>query len=237
MAEIASIDYRDEVEIFEGCVATEKAGRRPTLLLAPDWAGLHDGMKQIAGRVASLGFTCFGVDFYGKGIKGNPAGDNSALMGALMGDRAMLRRRLLAAYEAALKHPGVDPNNVAIMGYCLGGLCALDLARAAPAGLKAAMSFHGVLKAPNIGPQAPITAKILVMHGWEDPLAPPPDVLAFADEMTAAKADWQLHAYGNTKHAFTMPTANKPEMGLAYNPASDRRSWLAMRNFLDEVFA
>jgi dienelactone hydrolase len=237
MAEIASIEYSEGGIAFEGCIATEKVGRRPTLLLAPDWVGLHDGMKAVAARVASLGYSCFGLDFYGKGVFGNPAGDNSHLMAPLMGDRALLRRRLLAGLDAAMKHPGVDPNNVAAMGYCFGGLCALDLARAAPPALKAAASFHGILKAPDIGPQAPITAKVLVMHGWEDPMAPPADVTAFAKEMTDAKADWQLHAYGNTMHAFTIRGANAPQIGIAYNAAADRRSWQTLQNFLGEVFA
>ena len=49
-------------------------------------------------------------------------------------------------------------------------------------------------------------------------------------------ADWQLHAYGNTMHAFTNPAAADPDMGTVYDAAADRRSWLAMKNFLDDLF-
>jgi dienelactone hydrolase len=237
MFEIASVEYSEGGTTCEGCVATSQSGRRPTVLLAPDWVGLHEGMKAVAGRVAELGYTCFGLDFYGTGVLGAPGADNSHLMGPLLADRAMLRRRLLAGLASAAKHPAVDSSRIAVIGYCLGGLCALDLARAAAPELKAAVSFHGILKAPDIGPQAPITAKVLVLHGWEDPMAPPADVTAFAQEMTDAKADWQLHAYGNTMHAFTIKGTNAPQMGLAYSAAADRRSWQTMRNFLDEVFA
>ena len=48
-------------------------------------------------------------------------------------------------------------------------------------------------------------------------------------------ADWQVHAYGNTKHAFSDPRANNPEMGLVYNATADRRSGVALLNFLEEV--
>ena len=97
------------------------------------------------------------------------------------------------------------------------------------------MSFHGIFGPPNLGPQAPITSKVLLLHGWDDPLAPPPDVLAIAAELTAAGADWQLHAYGSTLHAFTFPGANSPDRGIGYNADADRRSWAAMRGFLEEV--
>ena len=77
---------------------------------------------------------------------------------------------------------------------------------------------------------------MLALHGWDDPLAPPDRVSALADEMTANSADWQLHAYGNTRHAFTNPAANDRERGTVFNAAANRRSWIAMRNFLHELF-
>lgn len=88
---------------------------------------------------------------------------------------------------------------------------------------------------PALGAQAPITAKVLVLHGWDDPLAPPTDVLALARELTDADADWQQHAYGHAMHAFTSEGANMPEHGIAHHPAAARRSWAAMRSFLEEV--
>ena len=68
MFEIASVEYSEGGTTCEGCVATSQSGRRPTVLLAPDWVGLHEGMKAVAGRVAELGYTCFGLDFYGNTV-------------------------------------------------------------------------------------------------------------------------------------------------------------------------
>jgi dienelactone hydrolase len=50
-------------------------------------------------------------------------------------------------------------------------------------------------------------------------------------------ADWQLHAYGNTMHAFTNPAADNPDMGTVYDATADRRSWQATMNFLEEIFS
>lgn len=233
-----ALDYTDGIDHYEGYVALPagRSGRGPAVLIAHDWAGLHEGMKRAAERVAALGYTAVALDVYGKGRRGNPGADNSALMMPVVSDRPRLRQRLLAGLEAARGLPSVDPARVGIMGYCFGGLCALDLARAAPAGLLGAVSFHGLLKPPGIVPQAPITAKVLVLHGWSDPMAPPSDVEAFGTEFTAAGADWQLHAYGHTMHAFTVEGANAPQNGMAYNANAARRSWAAMKAFFEEVF-
>ncbi len=49
-------------------------------------------------------------------------------------------------------------------------------------------------------------------------------------------ADWQIHAYGNTTHAFTNPAADDWEGGKQYNADADRRSWTATTHFLAELF-
>ncbi|MCP3164609.1 dienelactone hydrolase family protein [Myxococcus qinghaiensis] len=232
------VDYREGGTDCEAYVSWDKGSeaRRPCVLLAHAWDGLNAPIREKADELAALGYVAFALDVYGKGVRGGVADDNSRLMAPFMEDRALLRRRLVAAFEAALNHPRVDPERVAIIGYCFGGLCALDLARSAVPGLKAAVSFHGVLTPPQLGPQAPISAKVLILHGWEDPTGSSSDVLAVARELTEAGADWQLHAHGHAMHAFTYPGLNNPQAGLQYHPAAARRSWAAMRAFLDEVF-
>ena len=65
---------------------------------------------------------------------------------------------------------------------------------------------------------------------------PPEQVSAFKEEMNAKQADWQLHAYSHTVHAFTRPEANNPDFGAVYNATADRRSWQSMLNFFSEIF-
>jgi dienelactone hydrolase len=124
---------------------------------------------------------------------------------------------------------------VAAIGFCFGGLCVLDIARTGEE-LAGVVSFHGLLGAPGNTASNTINARILVLHGWDDPMAPPDHVVELSEELSAMGADWQLHAYGNTMHAFTNPDANDKAMGTVYNAAADRRSWIAMQNFLDELF-
>jgi dienelactone hydrolase len=122
------------------------------------------------------------------------------------------------------------------MGFCFGGLCALDLARTG-ASLRGVVSFHGLLIPPGNIPNPQIKAKVLVLHGHDDPMGPPEQVLALQTELTQAGADWQIHIYGGTVHAFTNPLANDPGFGTVYDSQADKRSWIAMQNFFEEIFA
>lgn len=229
--------YRQGVDEFEAYIAFPPgpASVRPGVLLAHDWSGLNQGIRQIAERIAALGYVCFALDVYGKGVRGDELGDNAHLMAPLLSDRACLRRRLLAGVAAAADHPAIDGQRLAVVGYCFGGLCALDLARADPPGLRAAVSVHGGLSPPRLGAQPPIRASVLLLHGWEDPIVPTAEVLAVARELTNAGADWQLHAYGHAMHAFSFAGVDLPERGLRYDPVADRRAWAALTGLLAQT--
>lgn len=234
---MTSFTYTDGDTICEGHIAIPAGdGPFPAVLVAHNWAGQDAHESAAADRLAAQGFVGIAIDVYGQGVRGDAFGDNSALMNPWMADRPALLRRLLAAVDAAASHPAVQPDQLAIMGYCFGGLCALDVARSADPRVLAAISFHGAYAPLPAGNQAPITAKVLVLHGWTDPVCPPDATVALAHELDAAGADWQIHAYGQTGHAFTAPGLNNRAGGMFYQPDADRRSWQAMTNLLAEVF-
>ena len=157
-----------------------------------------------------------------------------AAMGELRSDRASLRDRLLAVLDEVRKREHVDASKIAVIGYCFGGQCALDVARSA-ADVAAVASFHGLFDPPGL-PANAIKAKVLAMHGWDDPMVPPEAVVALGNELTAGGADWQIHAYGHVGHGFTNPNASALGIaGVAYNEAAERRSWASLVNFLGEV--
>jgi dienelactone hydrolase len=233
------LEYKDGAVTCEGYVAYDEATKtkRPGVLVSHAWGGQGKLERNKADKLAALGYVGFALDLYGKGKRGASMEENAKLMQPFIDDRAMLRTRISTALDALKQHALVDANRVAAIGFCFGGLCVLDLARSVPAGLKGVVSFHGLFHPPKLGKQAPITAKVLMLHGYDDPMARPDSVVAIAQELTEAKADWQLHAYGRTSHAFTNPEANSPDHGLLYNATADRRSWVAMKNFLEEALA
>jgi dienelactone hydrolase len=231
------IEYGDGDHVFEGRLAFrgDAAGPRPGILIAHAWGGRSPFEDGKADDLAALGYTAFAIDLYGKGVRGSNPEENAALMQPFLDDRAMLQRRLLGALAALRRQDEVDAGRVAAIGFCFGGLCVLDLARTG-ADLAGVISFHGLFGAPGNTRGNRIHARVLALHGWDDPMVPPDSVASLATELTEMGADWQLHAYGNTMHAFSNPAANAPERGTVYDAAADRRSWQAMRNFLNELF-
>jgi dienelactone hydrolase len=231
-------DYSDGETIFEGYISlgNNLETRKPCVLIGHAWSGPSEHFYQIADSFAEMGYVAIAIDVYGKGVRGELNGDNSHLMNPLLADRALLKKRLLSAFQYAQNHPQVEKEKIIILGHCFGGLCALDLARATPKGLRGAISIHGLLDAPKIQSPAKIESSILVLHGWEDPFVPPEKVLEFAKEMTDKKADWQIHSYGHAKHAFSFVGADIPELGIKYDQNAHSRSLMSINQFLIELF-
>jgi dienelactone hydrolase len=232
------IEYRDGDVVLEAYVAYDESitGKRPCVLVAHDWTGRRDYACAGAERMAELGYVGFALDVYGKGVFGKD-GDtqgNSALMTPFVEDRALLRRRMLAALTAAQSLSQVDDSNIAAMGYCFGGMSVLELARSG-ALVKGVCSIHGLLGQGNVANKT-VRAKVLCLHGHDDPMVTPAQLLEFEQEMTSAKVDWQVHVYGGTKHAFTNPAANNPDFGTVYSQTATRRAEQALANFFNELF-
>ncbi len=232
-----TVTYLDGDVVLEAFFAFDDAltGRRPAVLINHTWAGRDNFVAEKAKKLAALGYVGFAVDMYGKGVLGTSPEENMKLMQPFMADRAMLQQRMKAALAAVKLMPWVDDSKIAAIGFCFGGLCSLDLARTG-VDIKGVVSFHGLLLPPGNTQGNVIKAKILALHGNDDPLVPAEQVLAFEQEMTEAGADWQLHAYGHTMHGFTNPLANDPVFGTVYQLAADRRSWITMQAFLTEIF-
>jgi dienelactone hydrolase len=232
------IDYAHGDLALEGFLAWDDAVStpRPAVAIAHAWGGRSEFEESKAVRLAEQGYVGFAIDMYGKGVRGSNPEENARLMAPFLEDRPLLQARIKEAIGVLRLQPEVDAGRLAAMGFCFGGLCVLDLARSGGDVLGVA-SFHGLFAAPGNTVGNRIGAKVLCLHGYDDPMVPPQSVLDLAAELTDAGADWQLHAYGNTLHSFTNPGANDPGLGAIYNAAADRRSWAALLDFLEEIFA
>ncbi|MED7819204.1 MULTISPECIES: dienelactone hydrolase family protein [unclassified Francisella] len=229
------IEYRGDGVALRGFYAyPDKGSNLPAILIAPTWAGRDKFACDKAIALAKKGYLGFALDVYGDAKVGSSKEENATLMNTLLEDKYALMTRLRAAYSTVKKLPKVDKSNIAAMGFCFGGKCVLDMARS-NVQLKAAISFHGLLDS-TIAKEQNIDAKILVLHGYNDPMVTPDQVNRFQQEMTKRKADWQLHSFGNTYHAFTNPSANDIEFGTVFNATSNKRAWKLAEDFLREAF-
>jgi len=206
------------------------------VLVVHQWKGLGDYEKKRAEMLARLGYNVFAADIYGKGIRPKTPQDAGAEAGKYKNDRALLRERVRAALDVLTRHELTDPKRVGAIGYCFGGTTVLELARSG-ADLAGVVSFHGGLSTAAPDDAKNIKAKVLALHGADDPFVPAKEVAAFEDELRQGGVDWQLVAYGGAVHSFTdWGPGTDNSKGAAYNERADRRSWEAMKQFLAELF-
>lgn len=233
-----SVPYKHNGVNLEGVVfySDDTALMRPGVMVVHAWMGLDEHAKESAKKLAELGYVAFCADIYGKGK--NPADSAAAakLSGSYKKDRQLYRGRLNAGLETLKRQKLVDRRQTAAIGYCFGGTGVIELVRSG-AEIDGVVSFHGGLDSPSPADGKNIQAKVLALHGADDPFVKPEDLAAFEGEMRAHKVDWQLVKYGNAVHSFTHKTAgNDNSKGAAYNKQADERSWEEMKLFLAEIF-
>jgi dienelactone hydrolase len=232
-----TVEYKQGNTTLKGYLAYDdaQAGKRPGVVVYPEWWGLTEYPQWRAQELAKLGYVAFVADMYGEGKTTQDAKQAGAWMTPIKQDRALMRARAQAALEQLKAQPNVDGSKLAAIGYCFGGTTALELARSG-APLLGVVSFHGNLDTPDAASDQ-IHAKILACTGGADQFVSPKEVEAFKKEMEAAHADWQLITYGGAHHAFTNPKADQFKIpNIAYNAEADHRSWAAMQLFFAEIF-
>ena len=208
---------------------------RPGVLVVHEWMGLNDYAKRRTEQLAELGYVAFAADIYGDGKVVADRKEAGALSSTYKKDRVLLRARVAAGLTALKAQSAVAADKVAAIGYCFGGTTVLELARSG-ADVAGVVSFHGGLDTPAPQDAKNIHAKVLALHGADDPYVPTEQVVGFEEEMRKGGVDWQLIAYGGAVHGFTnAANGNDNSKGAAYNAVADARSWLAMRQFFDEV--
>ncbi|HEX7674975.1 MAG TPA: dienelactone hydrolase family protein [Bdellovibrio sp.] len=233
-----TVKYKDGSKELEGFMAYDDAAKspRPAVLIVHQWMGLTDHEKKHAKLLAEKGYVAFALDVYGKGVHPKNTDEAAKISGQYKEDRKLLRQREMAAYNVLKKDKHVDPSHIVVMGYCFGGMGALELARSGEAPLVGVATFHGALSNPHPEDAKNIKEPVLIMHGAVDPFVKKEEVDAFLKEMNDAKADYQFIAYSNAVHAFTQPEAgNDNSKGAAYNEKAYHRSWQAFSDFLGNV--
>ncbi|RIX32245.1 dienelactone hydrolase family protein [Sphingomonas edaphi] len=237
MSEQQSLTQDYNGQTVEHVIVHDGSGRTlPTVIIIPTVMGVQPLEIGFAEKLNALGYHAVVADLFGRRFEAGVDKEAAfAAMGELRADRPALRDRLLSIVSLVRQRDHVDRSKIAVIGYCFGGQCALDVARSG-ADVAGVASFHGLFDPPGLPPQ-PIKAKVVAYHGWDDPMVPPEAVVALGKELTDGGADWQIHAYGHVGHGFTNPNAHQIGIaGVAYNEAAARRSWASLEDYLAELF-
>ena len=149
---------------------------RAAVVLFPTIVNVSPAVERRAQLLADAGFLAMIADFYGEPVDSFEA--SRTLADRLRADPHGYRRRLLAAVDALQRHAEAAGLPIAVIGYCMGGGAALEVARSG-ADVMAAISFHGLLQTPLPAEPGTVRARLLVCHGDADPMVPRDDVLAY----------------------------------------------------------
>ena len=215
--------------------ATEK---RPGILVVHEWWGHNEYSRERADMLAELGYTALALDMYGDGKQAAHPDDAGKFSGMVMSNMPAAKSRFIAAMNELKKHPSVDGDKIAAIGYCFGGSVVLTMANAGM-DLDAVAAFHSGVALP-IAPNKDLRAQVLVCNGADDPFVSAESAEAFKAQMDSIGADYKYIAYEGAKHSFTSKgaDANGEKFGLPleYNAEADLKSWQELQNLLKEVF-
>jgi dienelactone hydrolase len=235
-AQMLTVNYKDEDKALTGFGYKPKEVTKDNsgVLILPAWMGIDEHSKESASELAKLGYYTFVADIYGVDNRPKNTAEAGKNAGFYKKNYTDYQKRIQLALDQLVKL-GANPDKIVVMGYCFGGTGALEAARG-NLKVQGAVSFHGGLGKDSSRPIGKIAPKILVLHGADDPFVPKEEVDNFQNEMKASGADWQMVFYANAVHAFTHKDAGSDNSrGAAYNELADKRSWIALKDFLKEV--
>ena len=234
------ISYKSDTVTLNSFLAYDELfdGKRPVVLILPEWWGISEYTKGRAKQLAELGYLAIAIDIYGNSQVAPDPATAMKLSGPFYQNPQMAKGRIDATIAQLKNYPQADTANIAAIGYCFGGAVVLNTARLGDQ-LKGVVSFHGGLLGTPARKDL-LKAKILVCHGDADTFVPPAEVTQFKKQMDSIGADYTFRAYPGAVHAFTNPEATekgkKFNIPIAYNAAADSASWKDMNEFFGRIF-
>lgn len=218
-----------------------KKEKVPGILVVHEGLGTGSYSRGRAVQLAEFGYVGFALDMYGEGKLHCSVDDAMVVQNEHFKCFDTAKKRFVAALETLKQNEHCDPNNIAAIGYCYGGVIVLNALRAGVE-LKGVASFHGGLDALVKPEKGKVKGKALICHGEADPIVPMEKVEAIKAEFEEAGIQYKYVGYPDIKHSFTNPEAdaiaekNNMTAALGYSEKADKESWLELQEFLKDIF-
>lgn len=193
-------------------------GKRPAVMVIHENRGLTDHIRDVARRVALLGYTTVAPDFLSR-VGGTPANEDVA--------RGMIGKLDLAATVAdalaTITWLGTD-RKVGAIGFCWGGAMVNRIAVAAGTALAAGVPYYG--PAPDPSEAGKVRAAMLLQYAGLDDRVNATG-LPWSKALVAAGVATETYVYPGVNHAFNNDTA----VGR-YDKAAADLAWTRTTAFL-----
>jgi dienelactone hydrolase len=215
------------------------SGRRPLLLVMPNWLGVTDTVIARAAKMAGDKYVAFVACMYGEGKTCSGPEEATEMMMSVRKDRVEGRKRVNAAMQAMIAEAekrGIgDASKKAAVGFCFGGGNVLELARSG-ADFDAAVCLHGDLATTLPAKKGDIKAAVFVLHGSKDPVAGKADRDALEAELDGAEANWQMLDFGGRLHSFSEEETNMPGIAV-FHAGAAHQTYRMLDDFIQDAFA
>lgn len=218
-------------------------GPHPAIVFGCEAMGINSFGRRVAEDAAALGYVTITPDYYrGAGpSKPDSYDDFTEVLAAIEAlDFRQATFDVLAAVDWARAQPNVDPERVAVWGYCTGATLAM-LAASLDRTLAAAVLFFPSQPVfETLTPKRPahpmdmiwsIACPVLVIYGDQDPLMPPERLAELRRRLELWGVPHEIRIYQGAGHAFSAPAAHM------HNAAATEASWAEARGFLERALA
>ena len=235
------VNYNTDKTNLLGYIANVENGqtKKPGILIVHEWWGHNDYARTRADMLAKEGYVAMAVDMYGNGKQADHPKKAGEFSSAVFKDFKEARARFEAAINTLKRHPHVDKEKIAAIGYCFGGGIVLSMAKTGLP-LQGVVSYHGSLDSPVKPQKGDVKAKVLVFNGGKDPMVTESAIKSFKKEMSRVGGELTFINFPDAVHAFTNPEATKLgkkfNLPLAYDKKADEESWNKTLSFFKEIF-
>lgn len=197
------------------------AGKQPVVILMHGSGGIGPNVPYWVRELNAIGISTFVIDgMSGRGLVG--VGTNQAILGRLNFIVDIYR-----SLEILAKHPRIDPERIALMGFSRGGQAALYAAvdrfhkmwNKSGIGIAAYIPFYPDCATTYAADTEFVAKPVRIFHGTPDNYNPVSTCKAFLGRLKAANRDVTLTEYPNAPHGFDNPVGPVPAV-----PAKDNQS-------------
>jgi carboxymethylenebutenolidase len=197
-------------------VALPESGQGPGVLVLMEIFGVGSYIRRAAERLAELGYVALAPDLYrriepGLELGHDEAGLKRAFETVQRLDQPGAVEDSVTALQALRELPEVSGRPVAVLGFCLGGRLAYEVAAAADP--TAAVCYYGSGIADSLECAERISCPVLFHFGAEDPYIPLEAAQRVAG-LAERHEDWECHIQPDAGHAFDnheAPMFSRPE--------------------------